>query len=147
MTKKTKSWIEAELEDTLDEMFEEEFNAPALTEEMRKIYRDKHPNMLDKKTYYRNLLRLQVELIKLQDWVKETGSKLVIICEGRDGAGKGSVIKRITQRMDPRVARVVALPAPTERENRNGISRDLYPIFLLVVKSFYLTVRGIIAPV
>ena len=115
MTKKTKSWIEAELEDTLDEMFEEEFNAPALTEEMRKVYRDKHPNMLDKTTYYRNLLRLQVELIKLQDWVKETGSKLVIICEGRDGAGKGSVIKRITQRMDPRVARVVALPAPTER--------------------------------
>ena len=50
MTKKTKSWIEAELEDTLDEMFEEEFNAPALTEEMRKIYRDKHPNMLDKTT-------------------------------------------------------------------------------------------------
>ena len=50
MTKKTKSWIEAELEDTLDEMFEEEFNAPALTEEMRKIYRDKHPNMLEKLT-------------------------------------------------------------------------------------------------
>ena len=49
MTKKTKSWIEAELEDTLDEMFEEEFNAPALTEEMRKVYRDKHPNMLDKR--------------------------------------------------------------------------------------------------
>ena len=53
-------------------MFEEEFNAPALTEEMRKIYRDKHPNMLDKTTYYRNLLGLQLELIKLQDWVKET---------------------------------------------------------------------------
>ena len=84
MTKKTKSWIEAELEDTLDEMFEEEFNAPVLTEEIRQIYRNKHPNMLDKTTYYRNLLRLQVELIKLQDWVKETGSKLVIICEGRD---------------------------------------------------------------
>ena len=75
------------MEDTLDEMFEEEFNAPALTEEMRKVYRDKHPNMLDKKTYYRNLLRLQVELIKLQDWVKETGSKLVIICEGHEAAG------------------------------------------------------------
>ena len=127
MTKKTKSWIEAELEDTLDEMFEEEFNAPALTEEMRKVYRDKHPNMLDKKTYYRNLLRLQVELIKLQDWVKETGSKLVIICEGRDGAGKGSVIKRITQRMDPRVARVVALPAPTEREKSQWYFQRFVP--------------------
>ena len=88
MAKKTTSWIEAELEDTLDEMFEEEFSAPAFTDEMRKVYRDKHPNMLDKTTYYHNLLRLQVELIKLQDWVKETGSKLVIICEGRDGAEK-----------------------------------------------------------
>lgn len=127
MVKKTKSWIEAELEDTLDEMFEEEFNAPALTEEMRKIYRDKHPDMLDKTTYYRNLLRLQVELIKLQDWVKETGAKLVIICEGRDGAGKGSVIKRITQRMDPRVARVVALPAPTEREKSQWYFQRFVP--------------------
>ena len=127
MAKKTKSWIEAELEDTLDDRFEEEFNATALTEEMRKIYRDKHPNMLDKTTYYRNLLRLQVELIKLQDWVKETGSKLVIICEGRDGAGKGSIIKRITQRMDPRGARVVDLPAPTEREKSQGYFQRVVP--------------------
>ena len=57
-----------------------------------------------------------MELIKLQDWVENTGSKVLIICEGRDGAGKGGVIKRITQRLNPRVARVVALPKPTERE-------------------------------
>jgi polyphosphate kinase 2 len=111
-----RSWIEAELEETLDELFESEFNQPILTEELRKIYKDKHPDMLDRRTYYKNLLRLQVELIKLQDWVQATGAKVLILCEGRDSAGKGGVIKRITQRLNPRVARVVALQAPTERE-------------------------------
>jgi polyphosphate kinase 2 len=111
-----RSWIEAELEETLDELFESEFNQPILTEELRKIYKAKHPDMLDRRTYYKNLLRLQVELIKLQDWVQATGAKVLILCEGRDSAGKGGVIKRITQRLNPRVARVVALPAPTERE-------------------------------
>ena len=111
-----RSWIEAELEETLDDLFEAEFNQPILTDELRKIYKSKHPDMLDRRTYYSNLLRLQSELVKLQDWVEHTKSKVLIICEGRDSAGKGGVIKRITQRMNPRVARVVALPAPTERE-------------------------------
>jgi polyphosphate kinase 2 len=71
---------------------------------------------LDNRTYFRNLLRLQTELIKLQDWVEHTGAKVLVICEGRDSAGKGGVIKRIVQRLNPRVARVVALPKPTERE-------------------------------
>jgi hypothetical protein len=62
-----KSWIEAELEETLDELYEAEFNQPILTEELRKIYKDKHPDMLDRGIYYSNLLRLQSELIKLQD--------------------------------------------------------------------------------
>ena len=110
------TWIEAELEETLDELFESEFNQPTLTAELRKLYKEKHPDMLDWRTYYRNLLRLLVELIKLQDWVQHTGAKVLILCEGRDSAGKGGVIKRITQRLNPRVARVVALPAPTERE-------------------------------
>jgi len=110
------TWIEAELEETLDELFESEFNQPTLTAELRKLFKEKHPDMLDRRTYYRNLLRLQVELIKLQDWVQHTGAKVLILCEGRDSAGKGGVIKRITQRLNPRVARVVALPAPTERE-------------------------------
>jgi polyphosphate kinase 2 len=113
---KHRTWIEAELEETLDELFEAEFNQPTLTAELRKLYKEKHPDMLDRRTYYRNLLRLQVELIKLQDWVQHTGAKVLILCEGRDSAGKGGVIKRITQRLNPRVARVVALPAPTERE-------------------------------
>ncbi len=66
--------------------------------------------------YERELERVQVELVKLQMWVKEKGLKVVIVFEGRDAAGKGGVIKRLTDRVSPRVFRVVALPAPTERQ-------------------------------
>ena len=66
--------------------------------------------------YFRELFRLQGELVKLQDWVAHTRQKVVILFEGRDAAGKGGVIKRITQRLNPRVCRVVALPAPNDRE-------------------------------
>jgi len=69
-----------------------------------------------RRQYFRELFRLQGELVKLQDWVATTKRKVVIIFEGRDAAGKGGVIKRITQRLNPRVARVVALPAPNDRE-------------------------------
>ena len=67
-------------------------------------------------TYFRELFRLQGELVKLQEWVVASGHKMVVIFEGRDAAGKGGVIKRITQRLNPRVCRVVALPAPNSRE-------------------------------
>jgi polyphosphate kinase 2 len=68
------------------------------------------------KAYEKELERLQVELAHLQAWVKETGARIVIIFEGRDAAGKGGMIKRITERLSPRVFRVVALPAPSDRE-------------------------------
>ncbi|MEM7027505.1 MAG: polyphosphate kinase 2, partial [Pseudomonadota bacterium] len=71
---------------------------------------------LPKKYYEEELFRLQVELVKLQEWVKEKGLKIVIVFEGRDAAGKGGVIKRIVEHMSPRVCQIVALPAPTERE-------------------------------
>ncbi len=71
---------------------------------------------LARRTYFQELFRLQGELVKLQDWVVHTRSKIVILFEGRDAAGKGGVIKRITQRLNPRVARVAALPAPNDRE-------------------------------
>ena len=71
---------------------------------------------LTKKEYESDLGRLQIELVKLQDWIKHEGLKVVVIFEGRDAAGKGGVIKRITERVSPRICRVVALPAPTERE-------------------------------
>ncbi len=66
--------------------------------------------------YFQQLFRLQAELVKLQDWVVAAGQKVVILFEGRDAAGKGSAIKRITQRLNPRVCRVAALPAPSDRE-------------------------------
>lgn len=71
---------------------------------------------LSKKIYESELAKLQIELVKLQEWVKNQGLKVVIIFEGRDAAGKGGVIKRITESLNPRNVRVVALPAPTERE-------------------------------
>jgi polyphosphate kinase len=71
---------------------------------------------LARKLYFRELFRLQGELVKLQDWVVHTGHRLVVIFEGRDAAGKGGVIKRITQRLNPRVCRVAALPAPNNRQ-------------------------------
>ncbi|HZE97105.1 MAG TPA: polyphosphate kinase 2 [Planctomycetota bacterium] len=66
--------------------------------------------------YFKELLRLQAELIKLQDWVVSTKSKIVVIFEGRDAAGKGGAIKRVAQRLNPRVCRIAALPAPNDRE-------------------------------
>ncbi len=66
--------------------------------------------------YEKELFKLQLELVKLQEWIKHSGLKVIVIFEGRDAAGKGGVIKRITQHLNPRICRVVALPAPTERE-------------------------------
>ena len=71
---------------------------------------------IKKKVYEAELLKLQIELVKLQEWIKHEGLKVVVLFEGRDAAGKGGVIKRITQRLNPRVCRVVALGTPTERE-------------------------------
>lgn len=104
--------IDEMLDDTL-ELDAEIFDLP---KELRAEFEARRIQTLSNKTYYRNLLSLQAEMIKLQDWLIDTKAKILIICEGRDSAGKGGVIKRITQRMDPRVARVVALPKPNERE-------------------------------
>jgi polyphosphate kinase len=71
---------------------------------------------LKKKAYEKELARLQLELIKLQEWIKHAGLKVVVIFEGRDAAGKGGTIKRITESLNPRICRVVALAAPTERQ-------------------------------
>ncbi|WP_406690224.1 polyphosphate kinase 2 [Saccharopolyspora sp. ID03-671] len=69
-------------------------------------------------TYEKELFRLQAELVKLQEWVRREGVRLVVVFEGRDAAGKGSAIKRVAEYLNPRVARIVALPVPTERERR-----------------------------
>jgi polyphosphate kinase 2 len=74
------------------------------------------PERLPKKVYEKELLRLQAELVKLQEWVRVEGARVVVIFEGRDAAGKGSAIKRVAEYLNPRVARIAALPAPTERQ-------------------------------
>ena len=77
---------------------------------------EKSPGKIKNKIYEEELARLQIELVKLQEWIKHKGLKVVVIFEGRDAAGKGGVIKRITQSLNPRICRVVALGTPTERE-------------------------------
>ncbi len=111
-----KSWIEAELEDSFDEELEMEIDDERIALELKTITDFRHKSTLHRRTYFHELFRLQAELVKLQDWVVHSGYKLVVIFEGRDAAGKGGVIKRITQRLNPRVCRVAALPAPSERE-------------------------------
>ena len=100
--------------DSLDEELEQELDDSRL-DALVETDPDAGPD-LGRRFYYEELFRLQRELIKLQDWVATTKQKVVVIFEGRDAAGKGGVIKRITQRLNPRVCRVVALPAPSERE-------------------------------
>jgi polyphosphate kinase len=78
----------------------------------------KKPKRLDPELYGEKLTELQIELVKLQEWIKHEGLKVVVLFEGRDAAGKGGVIKRITQCLNPRICRVVALGTPTEREER-----------------------------
>jgi polyphosphate kinase 2 len=109
-------WLESELDDMLDEDLELELSEPALSMEIRRLYKTVRPPSMDRRVYLRELLKLQSELIKLQSWVQHTRKKVVVLFEGRDSAGKGGAIKRITQRLNPRVARVVALPAPSDRE-------------------------------
>ena len=108
--------IGADLRDGLDEELELELGESQL-EQFREIqFPHEGREALDRPIYFRELFRLQGELVKLQDWVQHNQLKVVVIFEGRDSAGKGGVIKRITQRLNPRVCRVAALPAPNERE-------------------------------
>ncbi|MCU1538568.1 MAG: hypothetical protein JWP82_2919 [Humibacillus sp.] len=78
--------------------------------------RAKRPRKMELAVYEAEVARLQAELVALQEWVRETGQRVVVVFEGRDAAGKGSAIKRITEYLSPRVARIAALPAPTDRE-------------------------------
>jgi polyphosphate kinase len=108
--------IDADFQDSFDEELEMELDDTRL-EQFRdlKADHDLHEG-LDRSVYFKELFRLQGELVKLQDWVQHQKLKVVVIFEGRDSAGKGGVIKRITQRLNPRVCRIAALPAPNERE-------------------------------
>jgi polyphosphate kinase 2 len=108
--------INSEMLDSFDEELELEIDDDRLAKLLTEISEQPQPDTLDRRIYFKELFRLQGELVKLQDWVLHNKMKIVVIFEGRDSAGKGGVIKRITQRLNPRVCRVAALPAPNERE-------------------------------
>ena len=111
-----KSWLDLELEDDFDEELEQEIDDSRLPAELREMLHNRTKSTVPREVYFRDLMRMQAELVKLQDWVVYKGLKVVVLFEGRDSAGKGGVIKRITQRINPRSCRVVALPAPSDRE-------------------------------
>ena len=104
--------IANDLIDSYDEELELEIEDRNVDDAGDLVPTDRHA----RQQYFKELFRLQGELVKLQDWVQHSRQKVVILFEGRDAAGKGGVIKRITQRLNPRVARVAALPAPNDRE-------------------------------
>ena len=113
----TQERIHDEMIETVDEELEMEIDDDRLTDLLEQHAPDQLPQeTIDRHTYFKELLRLQKELIKLQDWVVHQKLKVVVLFEGRDAAGKGGVIKRVTQRLNPRICKVVALSAPTERE-------------------------------
>jgi polyphosphate kinase 2 len=108
------------MHDEMLDSFDEELELEIDDERLAHLLADmsEHPERatIDRRVYFKELFRLQGELVKLQDWVLQQKLKVVVIFEGRDSAGKGGVIKRITQRLNPRICRVAALPAPNERE-------------------------------
>jgi len=108
--------IREEIADGYDEELELELEEERLNGLLAEMPEIPTGSGLERKVYFRELFRLQHELVRLQDWVQHKKLKVVALFEGRDSAGKGGVIKRITQRLNPRVCRVVALPAPSERE-------------------------------
>jgi polyphosphate kinase len=108
--------IYADIIDSFDEELEMEIDDDRLAALLGDLADQPDQQTVERKVYFKELFRLQGELVKLQDYVASERKKVVVIFEGRDAAGKGGVIKRITQRLNPRVCRVVALPAPSERE-------------------------------
>jgi polyphosphate kinase 2 len=108
--------IRRERQDSVDEELEMELDDTRLGRLITEVELEPTTASIDRRTYFEQLFRLQGELVKLQDWLVAGKRKAIVVFEGRDAAGKGGVIKRITQRLNPRVCRVAALPAPSERE-------------------------------
>src|SRR5579864_5374325 len=121
--------VNTEIQDSLDEDIELELEDEQLADLLSGTEHLETCDSLPRRLYFKELLRLQRELIKLQDWVQAKKLKLVVIFEGRDSAGKGGAIKRVMQRLNPRVCRAVALPAPTERERSQWYFQRYVPHF------------------
>ena len=118
-TLKNNDRLRQQMHDDLIDSYDEEIESE-MDDYIQDLRYDGQPltdsEKIARQIYFNELIRLQKELIKLQDWVVATGERIVVIFEGRDSAGKGGAIKRITQRLNPRVCRVAALPAPNDRE-------------------------------
>lgn len=126
-TDSERSWLELELEDDADEEFEQEVDDRRLPAELKELLARHKRTSIDRNFYFSELIRLQSELVKFQDWVAHKGLKMVVLFEGRDAAGKGGVIKRIAQRVNPRTCRVIALPAPSDREKKQWYFQRYVP--------------------
>lgn len=94
------------------------------------------------KEYLKKLMKLEIELVKLQEWVKANKLRVVVIFEGRDAAGKGGVIKTIAGCLNPRICRIVALGVPTEKKNHNGIFSVMFPSYHQEARSYCSTGAG-----
>lgn len=138
--------IKREIADSFDEELEMEIDESRLETMFRDLSDHPEHEQLDRRVYFRELFRLQHELVRLQDWVQHKGLKVLAIFEGRDSAGKGGAIKRITQRLNPRVCRVVALPAPNERERTQWYFQRYVPHLPAAGRSCCSTAAGTIAP-
>lgn len=136
-----RDWLEAELADMLDEDYELEMSEPALSLEISKIYKNAHPPSIDRMQYFRDLIGLQSELIKLQSWVAYHKKKLVVVFEGRDSAGKGGVIK--STRASAASWRCRRRPSA---KNRSGISSATCRICRPAARSCCSTAPGTTAP-
>uniref|UniRef100_A0A9E8A356 ADP/GDP-polyphosphate phosphotransferase n=1 Tax=Bosea sp. NBC_00436 TaxID=2969620 RepID=A0A9E8A356_9HYPH len=119
--------IKDEIIDSFDEELELQLEDDRLDDLVAEGLEGQAGKMLDRQIYFRELFRLQHELVRLQDWVQYKKLKVVVLFEARDSAGKGGAIKRVTQRLNPRVCRVVALPAPTERERNQWYFQRYVP--------------------
>lgn len=110
--------VQAEMRNDIDEDREGDIEDDSINELISKLISPvgETSDVIDRNVYFKELFRLQSDLVKMQEWVVCNKLKVVVLFEGRDAAGKGGVIKRITQRLNPRVCRVAALPAPSERE-------------------------------
>ncbi len=116
--------VRAEVADSYDEELEMEIDDDRLDKLAAELgVQPDASGGIERAVYFKELFRLQGELVKLQDWVAVNQQKVVVIFEGRDAAGKGGVIKRITQRLNPRICRVAALQLQTSVSARNGTSR------------------------
>jgi polyphosphate kinase 2 len=119
--------IKAEITDSFDEELEIQLEEERLDELVAEEFAAAGKPSIDRQVYFKELFRLQHELVRLQDWVVHKKLKMLVIFEGRDSAGKGGAIKRVIQRLNPRVARVIALPAPTERERNQWYFQRFVP--------------------